>query len=419
MIIFANRYFHPDQSATSRMVSSLAFALAREGEAVTVLASRQYHDKSGEALPADETVDGVHIHRLATSGFGRRRLLGRALDYLGYHLLAALWLLLHARRGDICVACTDPPLLSVSVAPPLRLRGAKLVNWLMDLFPEVAIDLGLVRSSGLAARLTLGLRDWSLRHAVSNACPMDSMARYLATRGIDPSRLTISHHWSDGSEIYAVPRASNQLRRDWKFGDELVVGYSGNFGRAHDFSTILDAAERLKDRDDIAFLLVGDGQQRPVVEAEVARRRLARVTFKPLQPPELLAESLSVADVHLISLHPDLERSILPSKLYGVLAAGRAGIFIGAPDGEVANVLAAGNCGLSVEIGADEALAKIIGDLASDPETVARMGANARRTYETHYTRERAVASWRALLASIRAVPRPGSAAMAGARAQG
>jgi glycosyltransferase involved in cell wall biosynthesis len=126
-----------------------------------------------------------------------------------------------------------------------------------------------------------------------------------------------------------------------------------------------------------------------------------------------------VADVHLISLHPDLERSILPSKLYGVLAAGRAGIFIGAPDGEVANVLAAGNCGLSVEIGADEALAKIIGDLASDPETVARMGANARRTYETHYTRERAVASWRALLASIRAAPRPGSAAMAGARAQG
>jgi glycosyltransferase involved in cell wall biosynthesis len=419
MIIFANRYFHPDQSATSRMVSSLAFALAREGQPVTVLASRQYHDRSGGRLLADEMVDGVRIHRLATSGFGRRRLLGRALDYLGYHLLAALWLLAHARRGDICIVCTDPPLLSVSVALPLRLRGAKLVNWLMDLFPEVAIDLGLVRRKGIAAGLSLRVRDWSLRRAAANACPMDAMARYLAERGIAAEKLTVTPHWSDGDEIYPVARAGNQLRRAWHYGPEFVVGYSGNFGRAHDFSTILEAAERLRDRDDIAFLFIGDGQQRSLVEAEAARRGLKRITFKPLQPGELLAESLSVADLHLISLQPILDRSIVPSKLYGVLAAGRPGLFIGAADSEVARVLDAGDCGLSVRIGEGEVLAHTIADLAAAPEVVARMSANARGTYEAHYTRERGVATWRALLAAVAATPQAKRAALRGARAHG
>jgi glycosyltransferase involved in cell wall biosynthesis len=401
------------------MVSSLAFALAREGQPVTVLASRQYHDRPEGRLLADETVDGVRIHRLATSGFGRRRLLGRALDYLAYHVLAALWLLAHARRGDVCIVCTDPPLLSVSVALPLRLRRARLVNWLMDLFPEVAIDLGLLRGKGPAARLTLALRDWSLRQAATNACLTDAMARHLASRGIAADRLEVAHHWSDGSEIYPVPRATNQLRRAWHYGGEFVIGYSGNFGRAHDFSTILEAAERLRDRNDIAFLFIGDGQQRPVVEAEVARRRLRHVVFKPLQPRELLAESLSVADVHLISLLPALDRSIVPSKLYGVLAAGRPGLFIGAADSEVARVLDGGDCGLSVRIGEGEGLARTIADLAGTPARVARMGANARATYEAHYTRERGVATWRALLAAVVAMPQAKRAALHGAGAHG
>jgi glycosyltransferase involved in cell wall biosynthesis len=263
------------------------------------------------------------------------------------------------------------------------------------------------------------LRDWSLRQAASNACPMGAMARYLAGRGIGADKLQVTPHWSDGSEIYPVPRTDNTLRRAWHYDGEFVVGYSGNFGRAHDFSTILDAAERLRHRDDIAFLLIGDGQQRPIVEAEVARRRLERVAFKPLQPSDLLAESLSVADLHLISLRPELERSIVPSKLYGVLAAGRPGLFIGAEDGEVASVLAAGGCGLAVAIGEGAALARLIAELADAPDVVVRMGANARAAYEARYTREHGIATWRALLASIGAAPQARRASLAGARAQG
>ncbi|HEY4203091.1 MAG TPA: glycosyltransferase family 4 protein [Devosiaceae bacterium] len=404
-IIFANRYFHPDQSATSRMVSSLALALARAGEDVAVLTSRELHDGSRKDLPAEEVIEGVRVYRLGTTHFGRRHLPGRLADYLSYHAAAAAWLLRSAQRDDICVMCTDPPMLSVTAALPLRLKGARLVNWIMDLFPEVAIDLGLVKAGGAPARLALALRDWSLRQAAVNSCPIGTMARYLEERGIAPAQLTIEHHWSEANEIYPVKRGYNRLRRAWHYGDELVVGYSGNFGRAHDFSTVLEAAERLRDRQDIRFLFIGDGQQRATVEAQVAHRALGSIKFKPLQPRERLAESLGVADVHLVSLLPALERSIIPSKLYGILAAGRPTLFVGDTAGEVAGVIAEGRCGLAVNIGEGERLAAMISDLADYPDIVANMGANAKALFDAHYTREQGVAAWQALLDGLMAKP--------------
>src|SRR5690606_3131947 len=105
--------------------------------------------------------------------------------------------------------------------------------------------------------------------------------------------------------------------------DAFVVGYSGNFGRAHEFATLLDAAEELLRAPDIRFLMIGEGQQRGFVEAEARRRGLTNILFKPFQPSEMLSESLGVSDVHIVSLLPSLEHCIVPSKFYGVLAAGR------------------------------------------------------------------------------------------------
>src|SRR5690606_25503822 len=106
-VIFVNRYFHPDQSATSRMVSALAFGLARHGTTVEVIASRTRHNDPHSNLPGEETCAGVKIARLATTRFGRASLPGRAIDYLSFHVMAFLWLLRHVRRGDMVVVCTD------------------------------------------------------------------------------------------------------------------------------------------------------------------------------------------------------------------------------------------------------------------------------------------------------------------------
>lgn len=403
-IVLVNRYFHPDQSATSRMVSGLAFALAKRGYSVAVLTSRQYHNRTDSALPARETIQGVEVSRLATSAFGRASLPGRAADYLSFHVLAAWWMLVNARRGDLCVNCTDPPLLTVATALPIRLRGAALVSWVMDLFPETAIELGMFDRHPRLAGLALRLRNWSDRRASLLVCPTASMARHLA--GTTDTPISVVHHWSDGSEIRPVERSENELRRAWGLQDKFVVGYSGNFGRAHDFSTLLDAADRLRDDHGIRFLMIGDGQQRKAVEQEVTRRRLENVVFKPLQPTSVLSQSLCVADVHLVSLLPALEYCIIPSKFYGVLAAGRPTFFVGSLGGEVARVARDFDCGSAFEIGDADGLAAGIVALRDDSERLRTMGANARRLFENDYSIAIGVNAW--LRAVLKLVSRNG-----------
>ena len=400
-VVLANRYFYPDQSATSRMVTSLAHELVREGVKTTVVASRNYHENGKPALAPRETIGGVDVHRIWTSGFGRKKLAGRAIDYATFHLSAAAWFAANAKKNDICVVCTDPPLLSVSAALPVRFRRAHLVNWVMDLFPETAIELGLMKHQNASGRLAVALRNWSMRQSALTICPIDKMARYLSAKGIPSENLAVVHHWADKNEILPVDREENALRRLWGLSEKFVIGYSGNFGRAHEFSTVLDAAEQLQTNSDIVFLMIGEGQQHAYVEQEVKRRRLNNVVMMPFQPVEQLSESLGAADVHLVSLKPELEHCIVPSKFYGVLAAARPTIFIGDPDGEIATVVRDFHCGLSLCPGEVEMLISSILLLRNSQLNRSTMGNNARYLMETAYSREFGAAVWQSAVGRI------------------
>ena len=150
-IFFVNRFFYPDHSATSQMLTDLAFALADRGHRITVVTSRLRYDDPVARLPGRETVRGVEIIRLATTGFGRAGLAWRAVDYVTFYLAAAWLLLRQVRRGDLVVAKTDPPLLSIVTTPVVRLRGAHPVNWFQDIYPEVVTALGMARG-GFSSR---------------------------------------------------------------------------------------------------------------------------------------------------------------------------------------------------------------------------------------------------------------------------
>jgi len=399
-LIFVNRHFAPDESATSRMVSSLAFGLAEQGFQVVVLASRPRHQDDATALPRTECLRGVRAHRVSTTRLGQAGLAGRAVDYAGFHAAVALWCLAYLRPGDIVVACTDPPLLSVTMALAIATRGGRLVNWLHDIYPEVAIELGVLGRGGISARLALALRDWSLRRASVNIVPTVRMADGLRRRGVPERRLATIPYWSD-DDIDPVSPSQNGLRAEWALRDAFVVGYSGNFGRAHEFETLIEAATLLRSDSGIRFLLIGGGHGRDRVETEIRRRELANVALRPRQPRARLAESLSAADLHLISLRPELEPYVVPSKLYGILAAGRPAIFIGAAEGEVAAALGRYGCGETVPIGAGADLAGRIVALRDDRERRAAMGARARQGFEAQHRRGDAIDAWAGLLSSF------------------
>ena len=397
-VVFVNRYFSPDQSATSRMLSDLAFRLVQRGVSVTVVTSRQLYEDPRAALSRREVINGVTVYRVSTATCGRSRLLGRALDYVSFHVAAGLALLRLLTRGDVVVAKTDPPLISLVVSRAAAMRGAVLVNWLQDLFPEVASVLtpGLIPTS--LTRMLVGARNYSLRRAAMNVVLGEGMRQRLLATGVDPSRVSIVPNWADVASVVPHPTVSSETRSRLGLQDRFVIGYSGNLGRAHEFDTLIGAARLLRADPRVAFLITGAGAKADALRAAVRAEGLDNFFFQGYQPVERLGDSLAASDVHFVSLLPALEGLIVPSKVYGILAAGRPVLFVGDPAGDLARIVTTQGCGIAVAVGDSAKLAAEIALLRDSPQRLASMGLKARELALSRYTSEHAVADWVRLL---------------------
>lgn len=377
-LVFLNRFYWPDEPATGQLLADLAEALAAAGHEVTVVASRP-----SRQTPAAETHRGVRIVRVGSTRSGRRGLAAKAADF-GTFWCGAVWRALRlARPGTTLVALTDPPLLGVGVWFAARLRGARLVHWVQDIYPELAIELA---GQGWLRALR-PLRDAAWRGAAHCVTLGDDMAAVLSAAGVAPARLAVVPNWAPAG-LHAEPTRA---------AADFVIGYSGNLGRVHDLDPVLDLAERLADDPRIRFLFTGDGARRPALEADAARRGLRNVTFRPPSPRAGLSAALGEADLHLVTLLPGCDRYVFPSKLYGIAAVGRPVLFIGPRDCEIARLVRSGGFGLAATRDELAALADKLSALAADAPARARMAANALRFAAAHSAAV-AVPHWQRLL---------------------
>lgn len=392
-IIFVNRFFFPDHSATSQLLTDLTLDLAKSGLDIKVLTSRLLSDNPHRLLPKSDNLQGVEIVRMWSTRFGRHRLLGRALDYVTFYLSAFWHLLSVADSRAVIIAKTDPPLISVLGALVSRIRGAMLINWIQDLFPEVASALAIEGSRRFEKPLRI-LRNRSLLRARRNVVIGEGMARKLQQEGVPIGQISIIHNWADGRAIQPIDRQHNPLRDEWQLGENFVVGYSGNFGRAHEFDTLLMAADLLRGRKDVVFLFIGDGAQLTSMKATVSSKGLTNVIFKPYQPRDQLALSLSAPDIHVISLMPALEGLIVPSKFYGIAAAGRAMLYIGDKNGELPLLIHRAQCGFAVGVHEAREAADVIAKLTQDLPMCRVLGARARTLFDQRFHKSYAIEHW-------------------------
>jgi colanic acid biosynthesis glycosyl transferase WcaI len=393
-LIFINRYFHPDQSATSRLLSDLAFALADAGHNILILTSRQRYDDPEARLPACEVRGRVEVHRLAGTRFGRITLLGRAIDYVSFYVSMAIGLLKLARAGDTIVPMTDPPMLSLIVVPIARLKDCRIINWLQDLYPEVALAVGTPFLRPIVAKFIKVIRDRSLRAADCNVVIATAMAERVSALDVKKEHIRVIHNWVNDHAISPIPAHENPLRRAWGLEDKFVVGYSGNLGRVHDIDTILLASAELVDCQ-IVFLCIGGGAQYEALKDTVEKRRLTQLfRFMPYQSETDLPYSLSAADVHWLSHKPEFEGLVFPSKFYGIAAVGRPIIAITSRQSELAKLVSQYQCGLVVEQGDGKTLALELKGLKAAPELCSAMGAHARAMLEARFTRAQAIDAW-------------------------
>jgi glycosyltransferase involved in cell wall biosynthesis len=398
-LIFVNRFFFPDHSATSQILSDLAFHLAGSGREVHVVTSRQIYDDPKAALPEEEMVEGVLVHRVASTRFGRTALVGRAVDYASFH--RSIWRRLRsiARGGDLIVAKTDPPLTSIVAMAVARRTGARVVNWLQDIYPETAAELNVPFMRGPVGGSLAALRNRSLRDAEATVVVGDLMRQKTEAMGVRPALIHVIPNWCNDEDIRPVTPTDNPLRRKWHLDGKFVLGYSGNLGRAHEFETMLGAAAQLRNDPRFAFLIIGGGKRFD----ELARRAQecgvgAAFRFMTYQERAVLSSSLGAADAHWLSLNPKLEGLLVPSKFYGIAAAGRPVIVIGDADGELARLVRQHECGAVVAAGDSGALVDTLQHMADEPETVSAMGQNARKMLEARFSRRQGLARWGELL---------------------
>jgi len=400
-IIFLNRYFFPDHSATSQVLSDLAFYLARQGRNVVVVTSRQKYDDSTAELAPFEEVDGVRVHRVGTTRFGRSGTFTRAIDYASFYGPAYWMVLSIASQSDVLVLKTDPPLLSLLGGLAQRSRHLTSINWLQDIYPEVAQQLGVPIIRGPLGSVLKYARDASLRSAYANVVLGARMADRVRAAGVPENRIRIIPNWVDEQSVTPLEHASNPLVKEWGLDGKFVVGYSGNLGRAHEFETILQAAQRLKGDEDVVFLTIGGGHRQKELATRVQHLGLDRsFRFFPYQPDHLLKFSLNVPHVHWISLLPQLEGLIVPSKFYGAAAAGRPTIFIGDHAGELAQTIIREKMGYVVTPGRGDELAGRIKFLKANRAELQVFGYNARQAAERTFSRRQALSAWSELLDS-------------------
>lgn len=399
-VLFINQFYYPDVAATAQLLTDVAEDLAASGVEVTVVTGRRSYGDGHVLGPSRETYRGVRIQRVGGVALRRGSVGSRYLSYASFWVAAATrcaWL----PRQDVVVPLTTPPLLSCFGALIKKIRGSRLVCWSMDVYPELGVLLGALREGGVAARLVGRLASWSLRSADRVIALGEHMAGRLAVKGVRQERIRVLPTWENGTEIVPTAPSENPFRATHGLAERFVVLYSGNLGAAHQFETLLDAAEGLRGRSAIVFLIAGGGPRLPWVRTEVEKRRLANVRFLPYQPRDALRYSLAAGDVHVVTLRDGFQGLLVPSKFVGALASGRPILYVGPCDGEIPDAIRAGKCGVIVRPGDDSALAEAILALEADTARREMMGEDARRLFEARYAREKVVADFCRLLHEV------------------
>ena len=410
-LLFINQYYWPDHASTAQHLADLAEHLAAQGHEVHVLCSRGGYKPGSERPPASETYRGVQIHRVEATALGRKSTLRRMADYLSFYVRAFVAALL-LPRFDAVVTLTTPPIIGLVGTVLKRLKGSRHLSWSMDLHPDASIALGRMNPRNPVVRALGWISDAVTRQADRVVVLGPYMAERIAAKGVPTERIATIPVWSRRDEIYPVPRDGHPLRASLGLADKFVVMYSGNLGIAHSFREVIEAARRLRDRPEIVFLVVGGGPRLGEVREAQLAEGLANVRLLDYFPRDQLHESLSVADVHLISMRAEMTGIVVPGKLYGAMASSRPTVFIGPPRSESADTIRQAGCGYQVDLGDPDALVATIDLLAANPTLAADLGRRGRAAFLARHEQDGCCAQWAATIADLLATEaRPAFAA--------
>jgi glycosyltransferase involved in cell wall biosynthesis len=408
-ILLLTAYFPPDTGSAAHLFYELGRAFVERGHGVTVLTGMPgYHalgplEKYKGKKRIKEDMEGMEVVRVAMPQLPRHLMVGRALWQFG-----GAWALFLAGLGlpkaDAAIVYSPPLPLGLTAWGLKKLQGLPFILNVQDLFPQSIIDLGLLRNRWLI-RFFEEMERFVYRRANIITVHSEGNREYVM-RKLDKGqaeKVKVIPNWVDVHFIQPGPRM-NWFREAHGLGDAFVVSFAGVLGYSQDLDVVLDAARILEDggwSSEILFLIVGDGVERPRLEAKARQMGLNNVRFLPMQPREKYPAVLHASDIGLATLHAEVRTPVVPSKILSIMAAGRPVVAAMNLDGDGPRLIAEARCGLCVPPEDPRALAEAILQLYHDASLREELGRNGRRYVEKYLSLEACVERYEQLLRQV------------------
>jgi len=375
------QYFYPDDVVSAIHLTELAEGLASRGWNVTAMPCNR-SCRTTDRYPRHDSYRGVTIKRIWRPAFPQNTGWGRIANCLW--MLAAWSLKRLSTEADVVIIGTDP-ILSVAVAMPWKfLRPSrKIVHWCLDLYPEAAVADGILKP-GLLLNLLRRLMALSYRRVDLLVDIGECMGSLLSEYRTAAGRARL---WPWALVEPAAVTEVNPIERNTVFGhSKLAIMYSGNFGRAHSFTELLAIARQMRDVD-AHFSLSMRGNRMAEVQAAITTDD-SNISFAPFAPADQLEARLSSADIHVVSLRPEWTGTVVPSKFFGALAAGRPVLFIGSEQCCIARIIRRHGLGWVCYPGGEAEIARQLRDLANDSNSLRSLRERCHQAYRRHFSRE-------------------------------
>lgn len=388
-IIVISQFFGQDESAVGQFLSDFADGAAAAGHDVQVICGTTGYAAAEDAAPVPtqhplsatppgRSIGGgtIRVVRVRTAIFSQskaKKLLSYATFYAG-----ALWRALWIPRPNIVLTLTAPPGLAWIGWLVQRIRGCRHVVWEMDVYPDVAIALDIP-----VAAWTSPMLDFPRRRADTVIALGPCMRTRLLQHRVAEDRIVVAENWADGRSIMPLPFPGKR---------PLRILYSGNLGLVHEVATIRAVMERLANSPDFLFIFAGGGMARRELTNFCRERGIENVSFLGYAPLQDLGASLAEGHVGLVTQQPSTVGAVVPSKIYGLMAAGRPVLFIGPAAATPALLIQRFNCGWHFNCGDEDGVRSLLMRLLEQPEEISEKGRNGRLAFVGSYDKPAGVA---------------------------
>ncbi len=401
-ILILTEAFPPETKSASTLFFELAESLVKDGHQVSVITRLpRYNVAAGveaNKIPPKEILSGIEVKRFQTPPLARNIPFIRGLEHfiLGFIFF---WGGLFSKKPDIILVYSPPLPLGIAGIWLGKLRGVPTVVNVQDLYPQTVIDLKLLKSR-LLIWISRQMERFIYRRSSALTVHSDGNQDYLVTYGADKKKVKVVPNWVDTELIKPADR-NNNFSKKYGLGGKFVVSFAGVMGFAQGLEVVIGAAEILKDKQNILFVLVGEGVKKADLIKLAETKKLENVKFLPTQPRDIYPEILQASDICLVTLGKDLVTPVVPGKMLSIMAAGRPVLASLPLKGDAPKIIEECQCGIAVAPSNPELLAQAILKLYNNQSLGEEMGRRGREAAEKHFSRKSCVKAYEELFNGI------------------